>query len=78
MTDRLEALYFNTPAVILGHGYIGELLGKTAHGLLMHSRLFQIRAVVDRCKAGQSTRRICPVVIHDGNMPNHSRTDSAS
>lgn len=58
----LKEFYRNTPAIFLAHGYVGEIIGKTIHGVLMHSELFQIVGLVDRCKAGQDTSRICPGV----------------
>lgn len=58
----LEDAYGNTPAIIIAHGRVGEILGKTVHGILMHSRLFNVLAVVDRDKAGQDTSKICPGV----------------
>lgn len=58
----LNELYDRTPAIFLAHGYVGEVLGKTIHGVLMHSRVFEVVALVDRTKAGQDTARICPGV----------------
>jgi uncharacterized NAD-dependent epimerase/dehydratase family protein len=58
----LDEIYKNTPAVFLAHGYVGELLGKTVHGVLMHSKLFDVVALVDRNKVGQDTSKICPGV----------------
>lgn len=58
----LKDIYQGTPAIFLAHGYVGELLGKTIHGVLMHSSVFDVVALVDRQKAGQDTARICPGV----------------
>ncbi len=58
----LSDIYHRTPAIFLAHGYVGEILGKTIHGVLMHSRVFDVVALVDRDKAGQDTARICPGV----------------
>ena len=58
----LHTIYQRTPAIFLAHGYVGELLGKTVHGVLMHSAVFDVVALVDRCKAGKDTARICPGV----------------
>lgn len=58
----MSEVYNNTPAVFLGHGYVGEVLGKTIHGVLMHSRVFRVVALVDRFKVGQDTSEICPGV----------------
>jgi uncharacterized NAD-dependent epimerase/dehydratase family protein len=58
----LQENYKDTDAIILAHGYVGEVLGKTVHGILMHSRLFNVVALVDREKAEQDTSKICPGV----------------
>ena len=58
----MNEVYNNTPAVFLAHGYVGEVLGKTIHGVLMHSRVFKVKALVDRVRGGQDTSRICPGV----------------
>jgi len=55
----LHNIYSNTPAIFLAHGYVGEILGKTIHGVLMHSTVFNIVGLVDRYKAGQDTSKIC-------------------
>lgn len=60
----LNDFYRNTPAIFLAHGYVGELLGKTVHGVLMHSTVFDVVGLVDRHRAGQDTARICPGVTH--------------
>jgi uncharacterized NAD-dependent epimerase/dehydratase family protein len=60
-----QEIYKNTDAIILAHGYVGEVLGKTVHGLLMHSKVFNILALVDRKKAGQRTSEICSGVTKD-------------
>jgi len=57
-----QEIYNNTNAIILAHGYVGEILGKTVHGILMHSKIFNVVALVDRKKAGQDTSKICPGV----------------
>ena len=58
----MSEFYNNTPAVFLAHGYVGEVLGKTIHGVLMHSQVFRVTALVDRFKVGQDTSEICPGV----------------
>ncbi len=58
----LSEVYKNTPAVFLAHGYVGEILGKTIHGVLMHSEVFRVEALVDRFKEGMDTSEICPGV----------------
>jgi uncharacterized NAD-dependent epimerase/dehydratase family protein len=55
----LQEHYKQTDTIILAHGYVGEILGKTVHGILMHSKLFNVVALVDRFKAGQDTSKIC-------------------
>ncbi len=57
-----QEIYNDTDAIILAHGYVGEILGKTVHGLLMHGKVFNIVAITDREKAGQDTSVICPGV----------------
>ena len=51
-----------TKALFLAHGYVGEILGKTINGVLMHSELFNVVALIDRNKVGISTRRNLPGV----------------
>lgn len=58
----MSEVYKNASAVFLAHGYVGEVLGKTIHGVLMHSRVFRVTALVDRFKAGLDTSEICPGV----------------
>jgi len=57
-----QEIYHNTNAIFLAHGYVGEVLGKTVHGVLMHSSVFNTVALIDRDKAGQDTSKICPGV----------------
>ncbi|RBI58834.1 DUF1611 domain-containing protein [halophilic archaeon] len=42
------------PAVVLAEGAFGTMDGKTANGVVMHSELFDARAVVDSTRAGES------------------------
>ncbi|WP_158059113.1 DUF1611 domain-containing protein [Halorussus halophilus] len=42
------------PAVVLAEGEFGTAGGKTANGVVMHSELFDARAVVDSTRAGES------------------------
>ena len=58
----LQDIYNNTNAIFLAHGYVGEVLGKTVHGVLMHSSVFNTVALIDRHKAGEDTSKICPGV----------------
>jgi uncharacterized NAD-dependent epimerase/dehydratase family protein len=60
-----QEIYDHTDAIILAHGYVGEILGKTVNGLLMHSKVFNIVAIVDREKAGKATSKICSGVTCD-------------
>lgn len=57
-----QEIYHNTNAIFLAHGYVGEVLGKTVHGVLMHSTVFNTVALIDREKIGQDTSKICPGV----------------
>jgi uncharacterized NAD-dependent epimerase/dehydratase family protein len=57
-----QEIYNYAETIILAHGYVGEILGKTVHGILMHSKLFNTVALVDRNKAGLDTSIICPGV----------------
>jgi uncharacterized NAD-dependent epimerase/dehydratase family protein len=41
------------PAVVLAEGAVGEAGGKTAHGVVLHSEVFDARAVVDSETAGR-------------------------
>ena len=42
------------PAIVLAEGEFGETGGKTANGVVMHSEVFEVRAVVDSETAGRS------------------------
>lgn len=57
-----QEMYHNTDTIFLAHGYVGEVLGKTVHGVLMHSKVFNPVALIDKHKAGQDTSKICPGV----------------
>jgi len=70
-----QTIYNNTNAICIAHGYVGEILGKTVHGLLMHSKVFNIVALIDKDKAGQDTSKICPGVTKI--VPIHSIIDDA-
>lgn len=53
---RLRERYApGTPAVVLAEGSLGTPDGKTAHGLIQHSDLFEITAIIDSTQAGAST-----------------------
>ncbi len=70
-----QEIYDNTDAIILAHGYVGEVLGKTVHGILMHSKVFNTVALIDRSKAGEDTSKICPGVTKK--VPIYSEIDQA-
>ncbi|MBN1182702.1 MAG: DUF1611 domain-containing protein [Bacteroidales bacterium] len=55
----LQKKYRNTDSIIIAHGYVGNILGKSINGILMHSSLFHIVAIVDKEKAGCDTSTIC-------------------
>jgi uncharacterized NAD-dependent epimerase/dehydratase family protein len=57
-----QTIYNNTNAICIAHGYVGEILGKTVHGLLMHGEIFNIVALADKNKTGLNTSKICPGV----------------
>jgi uncharacterized NAD-dependent epimerase/dehydratase family protein len=46
------------PAIVFAEGEFGRTGGKTAHGVVMHSRLFDVRAVIDSRHAGETTRDV--------------------
>jgi uncharacterized NAD-dependent epimerase/dehydratase family protein len=52
--DLYSALDAPVPAVVLAEGEFGDPGGKTANGVVIHSELFEARAVVDSTTAGQS------------------------
>ncbi|UPW02188.1 DUF1611 domain-containing protein [Halorussus gelatinilyticus] len=52
--DLYDAFDAPVPAVVLAEGEFGTTEGKTANGVVMHSELFDVRAVVDSTRAGRS------------------------
>ena len=52
--DLRSAFDTPTPAVVLAEGAFGGMAGKTANGVVMHSELFEVGAVVDSERAGRS------------------------
>ncbi|MEW6069851.1 MAG: DUF1611 domain-containing protein [Candidatus Thermoplasmatota archaeon] len=46
------------PAAILARGYFGTSKAKTAHGLIRHGKIFQIKEVVDETLAGKDAGEI--------------------
>ncbi|ERG88181.1 MAG: protein of unknown function (DUF1611), partial [halophilic archaeon J07HX5] len=49
--DLRAAFDVPTPAIVLAEGAFGEPGGKTAHGVALHSELFDAAAVVDSTRA---------------------------
>lgn len=45
--------------IVLAHGLIGTVRGKTANGLIMHSTIFNVVALVDKNAVGKDTSEIC-------------------
>lgn len=58
----LQELYKNTKAVFLAHGYVAKVIGKTINGVLMHSNVFDIVALIDKEKVGIDTSKSLPGV----------------
>jgi len=54
----LQDYYNNTNSVFLAHGYVAKQLGKTINGVLMHSKLFNIVALIDKNKVGIDTSKV--------------------
>lgn len=54
---------FEAPAsaIVLAEGEFGETGGKTANGVVMHSELFDVRAVIDSESAGESAQGVLGV-----------------
>ncbi|WP_224271033.1 DUF1611 domain-containing protein [Haloprofundus salinisoli] len=55
----------STPAIVLAEGEFGRTGGKTANGVVMHSELFDARAVIDSTTAGMSV----PTVLEKADAP---------
>ena len=53
-----EALDAPVPAVVLAEGEFGEPDGKTANGVVMHSELFDVGAVVDSTSVGRTASAV--------------------
>jgi uncharacterized NAD-dependent epimerase/dehydratase family protein len=47
-----------TPVIVLAEGEFGTANGKTANGVVMHSELFDARAIVDSTRAGESAATV--------------------
>ena len=56
--DLYDAFDAPVPAVVLAEGEFGTTEGKTANGVVMHSELFDARAVVDSTRAGASAAEV--------------------
>lgn len=52
--DLRDAFDVPVPAVVLAEGEFGTSAGKTANGVVMHSEVFDPRAVVDSETAGRA------------------------
>lgn len=46
------------PTIVLAEGEFGETGGKTANGVVMHSEVFEVEAIIDSTRAGQSPRAV--------------------
>lgn len=56
--DLRSAFDVPAPAVVLAEGEFGTPHGKTANGVVMHSELFDVRAVVDSTAAGRTASEV--------------------
>lgn len=54
----LQNYYKDTNAVFLAHGYVGNIIGKSINGVLMHSNVFNIVGLIDKDKFGKDTAKI--------------------
>lgn len=63
-----------TPAIVLAEGKVGEPGGKTAHGVILHSDIFDVGAVVDSAAEGTSVGEVFDV---DREIPIVAGVDSA-
>lgn len=52
--DLRRAFETPVPAIVLAEGEFGEPGGKTANGVVLHSELFDPRAVIDSTRAGET------------------------
>lgn len=52
--DLRSAFSSPVPAIVLAEGEFGQPGGKTANGVVMHSELFDVQAVVDSDRAGRT------------------------
>lgn len=56
--DLRSAFSSSVSTIVLAEGQFGEPGGKTANGVVMHSELFDVQAVVDSDRAGQSAAEV--------------------
>lgn len=63
--DLRSAFDIPAPAIVLAEGSFGEPDGKTANGIVMHSELFDVKAVVDSERAGRTTSEVLSTDIGD-------------
>ena len=68
LTDLGDLLQFmpgeKKKAILLAHDLIGTVRSKSANGLMMHSRLFSVEAIVDQNAEGADTSKVCPGVTY--------------
>ncbi|HEW91947.1 MAG TPA: DUF1611 domain-containing protein [Thermotogaceae bacterium] len=58
---RLENFFrVGTPAVVIATGQIGISHGKTAYGILRHSRVLKPVCILDECHEGEDIRKVLP------------------
>lgn len=51
-----------TEVILYAHNLIGTVRGKSANGIMMHSKLFNVVAIIDKQAVGRDTTKICPGV----------------
>ncbi|MFC2138493.1 DUF1611 domain-containing protein [Bacteroidota bacterium] len=64
-----------TDAILFAHSLIGTVRGKSANGLMIHSKLFNTVAIIDEFTAGKDTSNICQGV--NKSVPIYSNLKSA-
>lgn len=66
ITNPLNKKYRDKTNVILfAHSLIGTVRGKSANGLMIHSKLFNVVAIIDSYNVGKKTSEICQGVVSD-------------
>ena len=48
--------------ILFAHNLIGTVRGKSANGLMMHSKIFNVVAIIDEDAVGLNTAKVCPGV----------------